>query len=112
MFGAADRLGPNWPKIPATSAEQALSDAMMDYWVSFAATGKPTAKSQPTWPAFGQSRAYLRFADTPRPEQGFMPGMFELNEEVMCRRRASGSAPWNWNVGLASPPLPPKVTGC
>jgi len=112
MFGAADRLGPNWPKIPAEPAEQSLSKAMMDYWASFAATGKPTARNQPDWPAYGLTRAYMRFAGTPLPEQGLMPGMFELNEEVMCRRRASGSAPWNWNVGLASPPLPAKAAGC
>jgi para-nitrobenzyl esterase len=40
-----------------------------------------------------------------------MPGMYDLNEEVMCRRRAQGSQPWLWNVGVASPPLPPKG-GC
>jgi len=38
--------------------------------------------------------------------------MFTLNEEVMCRRRAKGDQPWNWNVGLASPAMPPKVPGC
>jgi para-nitrobenzyl esterase len=33
------------------------------------------------------------------------PGMFALHEEAMCRRRASGDQPWNWNVGIISPPL-------
>jgi len=112
MFGTPDRLGPNWPKIPDTAGEKALSEAMLDYWASFAVRGKPTAKGQPDWPAFDASRAFMRFADTPRPEQGLMPGMYDLNEEVMCRRRAQGDQPWNWNVGLASPPLPPKTSGC
>ena len=111
VFGTADRLGPNWPKVPDTPDEKALSNAMLDYWASFSATGKPTADNQPDWPAFDASRSYMRFAGKPRPEPGLMPGMYELNEEVMCRRRVDGSQPWNWNVGLASPPLPPK-DGC
>jgi para-nitrobenzyl esterase len=34
------------------------------------------------------------------------PGMYELHESVVCRRRATDEIPWNWNVGLISPPLP------
>ena len=41
-----------------------------------------------------------------------MPGMYKLNEAVVCRRRAAGDVAWNWNVGLAAPPLPPKASGC
>jgi para-nitrobenzyl esterase len=37
--------------------------------------------------------------------------MYALNDEVVCRRRAKGDQSWNWNVGVASPPLPPKA-GC
>jgi len=41
------------------------------------------------------------------------PGLgVELNEEVVCRRRAKGGVPWHWNVGLASPPLPAEVPSC
>jgi hypothetical protein len=32
-------------------------------------------------------------------------GMYELNEEVVCGRRASGDIGWNWNVGIASPKI-------
>jgi para-nitrobenzyl esterase len=106
VFGTTDRSGPNWPKIPPTADEHALSEAMLDYWASFAARGKPTAKGRPAWPSFDGSRAYMHFAVKPEPAVQLMPGMYELNEEVMCRRRASGNQPWNWNVGLASPPLP------
>jgi hypothetical protein len=28
--------------------------------------------------------------------------MFDLNEEIVRRRRATNTA-WNWNVGLAAP---------
>jgi para-nitrobenzyl esterase len=45
VFGTTDRSGPNWPKIPATADEHALSEAMLDYWASFAARGKPTYPS-------------------------------------------------------------------
>jgi para-nitrobenzyl esterase len=38
--------------------------------------------------------------------------MYELNEAVMCRRRAQGDTPWNWNVGVVAPPFPPGVTQC
>jgi len=38
--------------------------------------------------------------------------MYELHEQVMCRRHADGGIPWNWNVGILSPPLPAEVPGC
>jgi para-nitrobenzyl esterase len=41
-----------------------------------------------------------------------MPGMYRLNEEVMCRRKAAGTTAWNWNVGLASPPIPQPSAAC
>jgi para-nitrobenzyl esterase len=48
----------------------------------------------------------MAFADAPKPGAHLMPGMYELNEQVVCRRRAKGGVPWNWNVGILSPPLP------
>jgi para-nitrobenzyl esterase len=112
MFGNADRTPLNWPKIPATDVEQKLSDAMLDYWASFARDGAPTADAQPAWPAYGATRAYLAFEDAPLPKAHVMPGMYEFNEQVVCRRRAAGGIPWHWNVGLASPPLPPEAPQC
>jgi para-nitrobenzyl esterase len=112
VFGTADRAPPNWPKVPATDVERSLSNAMLDYWASFARTGAPAAAGQPPWPAYGGERAYLSFEDAPRPKTRLMPGMYEFNEQVVCRRRAAGGIPWHWNVGLASPPLPPEATQC
>jgi para-nitrobenzyl esterase len=103
---------PLWPKVPDTSREQKLSDAMIDYWTSFARTGHPHAAQAAAWPAFAPTRAYMHFADVPKAETRLMPGMYELNEEVMCRRRAAGNEPWNWNVGLASPDMPPRTASC
>jgi para-nitrobenzyl esterase len=38
--------------------------------------------------------------------------MYALDEEVVCRRLAAGNLPWNWNVGLAAPVLPPGPKAC
>ena len=111
VFGTYDRTPAKWPKVPATAAELKLSDALLNYWTSFAKSGKPTAKGAMPWPAYGSSRSFMHFAAMPQATQKLMPGMFELNEQIMCRRRAAGGIGWNWNVGLASPPLPPKA-GC
>jgi para-nitrobenzyl esterase len=54
----------------------------------------------------------MTFADEPRVAAHLMPGMYELNEAVVCRRRAHGGQPWNWNVGLLSPRLPPPAEPC
>jgi para-nitrobenzyl esterase len=112
VFGTFDGTPPNWPKVPDTAHERGLSDAMLDYWASFARDGKPVARQAPAWPAFGTTGNYMHFTDRPQPKTGLMPGMFDLNEAVMCRRRATGKIGWNWNVGLAAPKLPPKTEGC
>ncbi|HET9863107.1 MAG TPA: carboxylesterase family protein [Steroidobacteraceae bacterium] len=112
MFGTAERTSTNWPRIPDTQAEADLANAMLDYWASFARTGTPAAAGNPAWPAYGSERNYMRFGDKPEPAKHVMPGMFEFNERVVCRRRAAGGIPWNWNVGLASPPLPPEASQC
>ena len=112
VFGTFDGTPPAWPKIPDTAAERKLSDAMLDYWTSFARSGKPQAASAPDWPAFGAAANYMAFADVPRPSQRLMPGMYELHEEVVCRRLAAGNLPWHWNTGIISPPLPQPAAAC
>ena len=112
VFGTFDGTPPNWPRPPATPAETALSDAMLDYWTSFARDGRPEAAHAAAWAPYGRAGAYLHLADVPRLETGLMPGMYALNEEVMCRRNAAGGIGWHWNVGLVSPPLPPAVPRC
>ena len=103
---------PLWPKVPDSPREQALSDAMIDYWTSFARTGRPQTAEASVWPTFAPKMSYMHFADVPRAETRLMPGMYELNEKVMCRRRAAGNVAWNWNVGLASPKLPAPTPAC
>lgn len=110
-FGTLHRTAPDWPAVPETPVEAALSDAMVGYWASFARDGVPVADGFPAWPVYGDGQAYMEFAGEPRPGTGLMPGMFDLREDVVCRRRAAGIA-WNWNVGVVSPPLPAGVPAC
>ena len=112
VFGTAERTPPLWPKLPATPAESNLSDAMAGYWAAFARDGVPSAPGQPLWQPYGAERAYMAFEDAPRPATHLLPGMYEFNEQVVCRRRVRGGIAWNWNVGIISPPLPPMVQAC
>lgn len=111
-LGTGAGTPPNWPVPPDTGAERALAAAMQDYWTSFARSGAPVADGAPDWPPYGESHAYMAFDGTPTPGEHLMPGMFELVETVVCRRRAHGGLPWHWNVGIISPPLPDEVDGC
>jgi para-nitrobenzyl esterase len=109
VFGTANQTPPYWPKVPGTAVESALSDAMIDYWTSFAKTGQPKASRQAEWPAYGSARNYMHFAEVPRSSVHLM---YELHEEATCRRRANGTQPWNWNVGIVSPVLSPHTESC
>lgn len=112
VFGTFDATPPLWPKVPSTPEETKLSDAMASYWTSFARTGKPQAKDEPDWPAFGSTEAYMEFTNAPHPLNNLMPGMYRLNEQVVCRNRANGDIPWNWNVGIALPKLAGPADQC
>ncbi len=112
VFGTADRLPPNWPRPPSDAGEAALSDAMTRYWMSFTSAGTPEAAGNPVWPAFGPQHAYMAFRDRPQVLDHLLPGMYELHEAAMCRRRTSGDMAWNWNVGLLSPRLPSPDAKC
>jgi len=112
VFGTFDSTPSLWPRVPSTPQQTALSDAMIGYWTSFARTGHPKAANQPDWPAFGTTTPYMAFKETPEPSDHLLPGMYEFNEEVVCRRHAAGDVGWNWNVGLYSPKLPPQQPQC
>jgi para-nitrobenzyl esterase len=109
VFG---RIGPgapalaHWPRAQG-AAEEALSNAMIAYWVSFARSGVPTAPGQPDWPTFTPRKSYMHFAQTPEVATDLMPGMYTFNEEVMQRRRHAGNQQWRADVGIDAPVLPP-----
>ena len=112
VFGSFGGTPPLWPRVPDVPRERRLSDAMIGYWSSFAAGGKPVAKGEPDWPAYDANQSFMAFRDTPQVSRHLMPGMFEFAQQVVCRRRASEKQPWNWNVGLWAPPLPDKAPPC
>lgn len=111
VFGTAGGTPPYWPKIPDSVVDRRLATAMGDYWVSFARNGKPEAEGNPSWLPYGKQAAFMAFADVPRAAARLMPGMYVLHEAAVCRRRAAGNLPWNWNTGIVSPVLP-KAAGC
>ena len=106
--GPDSHLPPNWPKPPNTPAEKALSDAMMNYWTTFARTGKPTSAGAPAWKTFADGESYMEFRDKPLVLAHPLPGVYALTEELVSRRRAAGNQYWFTNFGLASPPVPAK----
>ena len=105
-IGADAGLPPNWPH-PDGAEDRALSDAMMSYWVSFARTGTPQAAGEPAWPTFQPGKHYMLFDRTPVASVDPYPGMYELNEETVARRRRAGDQPWFVNVGAAAIPAIP-----
>ena len=106
-IGAADGWPELWPRPPDEARERALSEAIMDYFTSFARDGVPVAAGAAAWLPYGEDRAFLEFRGEPRTAHHLLPGMFELHEQVIARRRAAGTQHWYLNVGLASPPVPP-----
>ena len=112
MFGTISEAVAPWPEIPDTAEEHGLSKAMMAYWASFARDGRPAAPGSPAWPAYEDRATGMVFAEAPKPWPMLSRNRFDLHEEVVCRRRAAGNIPWNWNVGILSPPLPPKDSKC
>ena len=99
--GAAATLPPNWPR-PGGETDERLSHAMIAYWTSFARNGAPDAPDAPAWRPYSDDRSYMRFAATPEPAHDLLPGMFEMQEDVVKRRRAANRQ-WFVNVGVAAP---------
>jgi len=112
VFGTMYETTKYWPRIPRSEAERRLSAAMVDYWTTFARSGAPQAERQPDWPEYGEQGAFVAFEEGPVVAAGLMGGRYRHYEEVVCRRRAAGDVSWHWNVGIASPPLPPQAPGC
>ncbi len=111
VFGTAGNTSRYWPKIPDGVVDRRLSTAMMDYWTSFARAGTPRAEGHPAWQPYGKEAHYMAFDQAPKPGTRLFPGMFALHEATVCRRRAAGDQPWNWNTGILSPVLA-NAAGC
>lgn len=112
VFGTLQSTPATWPAIPDTDLERKVAATMLDYWTSFARNAKPTATNGPDWKPFGKQHSYMDLGDTPRLSEGLYSGMYELHEEVMCRRRASGVQSWDWRLDSIAPVLPKSVPEC
>jgi len=112
VFGTLGQTPANWPAIPQTAGERGFADAMLDYWTSFARSGKPTAAAGPAWQSFTPGDTAMILGKTPHLAQNFMPGMYALHEEVMCRRRQDGTQSWTWRTGSTAPKLPKAIAAC
>src|SRR5262249_52464890 len=44
--------------VPWTEGDFQVSDAMSSYWASFAASGTPSAKGVPAWPAYNKNTGF------------------------------------------------------
>lgn len=98
---AAEAMPARWP-VPDGEHDRAILDAMLDYWISFAASGRPTAQGHAPWKPYGPAEHYVRFADRPIAGRDFKPGMFELFETFAQRERAAGRS-WGMPVALSVP---------
>lgn len=112
MFGTMARTPALWPKAPGQSRDLAMTEAMIGYWSSFARNAAPVADGQPDWPRFDDRQSFMLLADRPRAAANPMGGAYRLHDSVVCRRRVAGDTAWNWNVGIAAPPLPPPAPEC
>ncbi|MEH6663211.1 MAG: carboxylesterase family protein [Brevundimonas sp.] len=110
VFGTTDSTPAYWPAVPRTPPHRRLSRAMLGYWAAFIRDGTPRAEGEPPWRPYDDARTYMAFEDQPGLRAG-PPNAYDLNEVVVCRRRARGDLAWHWNVGVISPPLP-EAAGC
>ncbi|MBW1912393.1 MAG: carboxylesterase family protein, partial [Deltaproteobacteria bacterium] len=66
----------------------ALSGIMMDYWVSFAATGDPNSPDRPHWPSYdGRTDQYLELSDPITVQSGLYKQACDLIEKIHSDRK-------------------------
>jgi len=112
VFGTLRETPASWPVIPDTAVERELANAMLDYWTGFARGGRPSSANGPAWEPFASKGAYMHFDDLPRLSRDLLPGVYELHEQIMCRRRLSGAQSWNWRTGSLAPVIPDPAPQC
>ena len=85
VFGALDAA----PDTPWTTADRAVSDAMMGYWTQFAAAADPNRDGLPAWPAYTlDGDAHLTFAESLETGAGFSREGAALYDRFEAERRA------------------------
>ncbi|WP_454716538.1 carboxylesterase/lipase family protein [Caulobacter segnis] len=111
QVGEGAKLGPNWPRPPLTAQETALSDAMLNYWVSFVRTGVPAAPGETAWPRFtAKERGYLDIDDRPVAARDLQPAAYGWADALVAERRVQGQA-WRLDIGFSAFPPQGHVDG-
>ncbi|WP_305096382.1 carboxylesterase family protein [Croceibacterium aestuarii] len=103
LFGTMRTTPPEWPAIPDTQEQQLLSEAMIEYWSTFAKTGRPESEAGPQWPNYMTSQQHMLFDCKSKIGGSVLDERFAIHGETVNRRRREGDTPWHWNVGFASP---------
>lgn len=112
VLGNTDRVTGNWPAIPRNPAEQQFADRIFQYWVSFVRGETPSARGAPDWLPYRDTRQIMIFTDDFSVRSGGIGAAYDLQEQIVCRRRVDGMIPWHWNVGIASPRNPGPMAEC
>ncbi len=61
-----------------------LSDAMMDYWTSFARSGVPSSEGRPAWPSYQPSQdGYLELGEVVEVRSGLYQQACDLGETLL-----------------------------
>ena len=77
-------FGNRLPWLPREQADEALSQAMGDYWTRFAATGNPNGGKGPAWPAYGAGGdRYLELGTTIAPRSDLKRDVCDALEPAM-----------------------------
>ena len=112
VLGNVDRITAAWPAIPDTANERRFAASLLEYWASFVRDGTPSAEHAPAWPAYGEARNIMVFADDIGARKGGIGAAFGLQDRLVCRRLGAGDIAWHWNVGIASPENPGPTAQC
>ncbi len=84
VFGGGIRCGAFNPDGADDPADRNLSDAMMSYWVNFAATGDPNGDGLPEWrPYASKGEPYMDFGDTAAPGTGLYRERLDVLEAAL-----------------------------
>ena len=101
--GTPESYPPRWPQ-PEVDEVEALASVLVDYWASFASTGRPESANGPDWAPYSDDEAYLHIGDKPELRHDAYSGMFEFHEALYQKRRAAGEG-WFMRVGLNAEPI-------
>jgi para-nitrobenzyl esterase len=81
--------------MPPSDADRGLAEAMMAYWVNFAAHGDPNGAGLPNWPAYGSGGSIMNFDAVIGPQDN----AWALRFRFLSSYRTAGVLPDAWREG-------------